>query len=81
MKRFNPKAWIGFFVRYTSSNIYYIWNPLFNKIVITRDVIFDEETLFDGNMESLRDDFVKLDLEEIASMLYKYKPLLANLLS
>ena len=45
-----------------------------------RDVIFDKETLFDRNIESLRDDFTKLDLEEIASILYKYKPPLANLL-
>ena len=44
------------------------------------DIIFDEETLFDRNIESLQDDFAKLDLEEIASILYKYKPLLANLL-
>ena len=28
----------------------------------------------------MQDDFTKLDLEEIASILYKYKPLLANLL-
>ena len=80
MKWLNPKAWIGFLVGYASCNIYCIWNLLLNKVVITRDVIFDEETLFDGNMESLRDDLAKLDLEEIASMLRKYEPLLANLL-
>ena len=80
LKRFNPKAWIGFLVGYASSNTYRIWNPLLNKIVTTRDVIFDEETLFDGNMESLRDDFAELDLEEIASMLRKYEPPPANLL-
>ena len=31
-------------------------------------------------MESLRDDFAELDFEEIASILCKYEPPLANLL-
>jgi hypothetical protein len=39
--------------------------------VIPRDVIFDEQETFDGNLESLRDDIREIDLEELAELLQK----------
>jgi hypothetical protein len=72
LKRFNPKAWIGYLVGYTSSNTFRIWNPVLNKVVIMRDVIFNEEETFSGALEELRDDIRELDLDELSTLLQEY---------
>jgi hypothetical protein len=72
LKRFNPKAWIGYLVGYTSSNTFRIWNPVLNKVVIMRDVIFDEEETFSGALKELRDDIRELELDELSTLLQEY---------
>ena len=67
LKRLDPKAWIGYLVGYTSSNIYRIWVLLLNKVISIRDVIFNEEEVFDGNLDHLKDDVREVDLEELAN--------------
>jgi hypothetical protein len=69
LKRFDPKAWIGYLVGYDSSNVYRIWNPALNKVVSTRDVIFDETSTFSGNVMGLQDDFLQVNLDELADLL------------
>jgi hypothetical protein len=69
LQRFNPKAWIGYLIGYDSTNIYRIWNPLTNKIVRARDVIFNEDEVFTGNLERLRDDIKDISLPELAELL------------
>ena len=46
--KLNPRAHIGYLVRYDSTNIFRIWIPYKGKVISTRDVIFDEYTFFDG---------------------------------
>ncbi|KAL2137577.1 hypothetical protein VTI28DRAFT_8991 [Corynascus sepedonium] len=72
LKRFNPKAWIGYLVGYTSSNTYRIWNPLLNKIVVMRDVVFNEQETFSGRLEELRDDIKEIDLDKLSTLLQEY---------
>ena len=73
LKRFNPKAWIGFLVGYDSSNVYRIWNPQTGQVISTRDVIFDEQETFSGNkdelVQALCDDVRDMSLNEITSLL------------
>jgi hypothetical protein len=69
LQRFNPKAWIGYLVGYDSTNKYRIWNPKLNKIVSTRDVIFDEDSCFDGDIKKLQDDLLHIDLNELTELL------------
>ncbi|KAF6514078.1 hypothetical protein HZS61_006334 [Fusarium oxysporum f. sp. conglutinans] len=64
--RLKPKGWIGFLVGYRSSNIYRIWIPTINRIVNTRDVIFNEDEGCNGDWESFKDELLEADLEEIA---------------
>ena len=71
LKRLDPKAWIGYLVGYSSTNIYRIWVPLLNRIISTRDVIFNEEERFTGNLEALKNDVREVDLEELAKLLQK----------
>ncbi len=42
-----PRVYIGYLVGYISSNIYRIWVPLFRKVIISRNIIFDENIFFD----------------------------------
>ena len=55
LKRFELKAWIRYLIRYDSTNVYRIWNPVENKVIRLRDVVFDELTVFDRNIETLKD--------------------------
>lgn len=69
LQRLNPKAWIGYLVGYSSTNIYRIWNPLANKVFSTRDVIFNEEEIFSGNIEALKSDCLHIQLDELQLLL------------
>jgi hypothetical protein len=67
LQRLDPKAWVGYLVGYRSSNIYRIWIPSLAKVISTRDVVFDEQAVFDGKTEDLMDNLMHNTLEEIAS--------------
>jgi hypothetical protein len=49
--------------------VYRLWNPVLNKIVRTRDVTFNEDELFDGNLDHLRDDLCHVKLDELSDLL------------
>lgn len=68
-QKLNPKAWIGYLVGYNSTNIYRIWNPRTNKIVVIRDVTFNEKERFNGNLQTLKDDLLKVSSEELEVLL------------
>ncbi|KAL6174405.1 hypothetical protein ACJQWK_00528 [Exserohilum turcicum] len=67
LQRLDPKAWIGYLVGYQASTIYRIWIPSLAKVISTRDVIFDENTIFDGKTEDLMDSLMHSTLSEIAA--------------
>jgi hypothetical protein len=67
LQRLDPKAWIGYLVGYRSSNIYRIWIPPLGKVISTRDVVFNEDSIFDGRIEDLRDSLMHNTLKEIAT--------------
>lgn len=67
LQRLDPKAWIGYLVGYRSSNIYRIWIPSLGKVISTRDVVFDEESIFDGRIEDLKESLMHSTLQEIAT--------------
>ena len=69
LQRFNPKAWIGYLVGYDSTNIYRVWNPVINKVVRTRDVTFNEYKTFNGDLETLKDDMLRIQLDELSKLL------------
>jgi hypothetical protein len=69
LQRFNPKAWIGYLVGYNSTNVYRIWNPVLNKVIVTRDVIFNEQETFNGDLEALKDDMLHVRLDELSKSL------------
>ena len=69
LERLSPKAWIGFLVGYSSSNLYRVWLPTRNKVIVMRDVHFNEESLFDGRIESLRQNVKVMAPDLLAEVL------------
>ena len=72
MKRLNrlaPKAWIGYLVGYSSNNQYRIWLPTRNKVIVTRDVHFNEDNVFDGQLQTLKLDAKMMDPALLARVL------------
>jgi hypothetical protein len=69
LQRFDPKAWIGFLVGYDSTNNYRIWNPSLNKVVSTRDVVFNEDAFFSGDVQQLKDDLLHVNVNELSELL------------
>ncbi len=56
------KAWIDFLMKYDSINVYQIWNSVFNKIIWIRNVIFNEKTVFNKDIEAARLKFKKAQI-------------------
>jgi transposase InsO family protein len=48
LRKLDPRAHIGYLVGYNSTNIFRVWIPHQGKVISTRDVLFDEDTFFDG---------------------------------
>ncbi|KAJ3454849.1 hypothetical protein MRS44_013449 [Fusarium solani] len=69
MHNWRTPAWIGFLVGYESTNIYRIWNPQTGRIISTRDVIFNEDERFDGNINQLKDDLLHIGKQELIDLL------------
>jgi len=38
-------------------------------VIRARDVIFDKDQIFDGNLEKLRDDCLNIDLDDLSALL------------
>jgi hypothetical protein len=66
LQKLDPKAWIGYLVGYRSSNIYRIWIPSTGRVISTRDVVFDEETVFDGSEKEIMDNLMHSTTTQIA---------------
>ncbi|KID82365.1 polyprotein [Metarhizium guizhouense ARSEF 977] len=49
-QKLEPRAHIGYLVGYQSSNNFRIWVPHKNKVITTRDVIFNEASFFDNKL-------------------------------
>ena len=47
----NPRAHIGYLVGYHSSNIYRIWVPRLKKVILSRDVTFNEHEFYSQGNE------------------------------
>lgn len=69
LQRFNPKAWIGYLVGYNSTNIYRIWNPLKNRVITARDVMFNEKETLSGDIQQVKDDLLHITSEELEALL------------
>ena len=67
-QKLTKKAHIRYLIGYDSSNIYRIWNASKNKVIRTRDIIFDENSCYDSTNIDLNqlisEPFIETDLLE-----------------
>ena len=64
-----PKVWIKYLVKYLLIDLYHIWIPPYNKVIITKDVYFNKEEVFDGNTEILKCDVKNISLEHLLKII------------
>ena len=69
LKRLSPKIWIRYLVRYLLTNLYRIWISPYNKVIITRDVYFNKEKVFNGNTEILKCDIKNISLKYLVKII------------
>jgi len=67
--KLKPRAWIGYLISYNSSNIYRIWNPITNRVISTRDMVFNEKEIFNRDIQALKDDYLHLQLNKLSQLL------------
>jgi hypothetical protein len=48
---------IGYLVGYCASNIYRIWVPVLDKVIVTRNVVFDENILYSSKAREQLDGY------------------------
>ena len=56
-----PRAHVGYLVGYHASNIYRIWVPKLKKVILSRDVRFNEEEFFDPAQEEHLETVMEYD--------------------
>ena len=62
LRKLDSKAHIGFLVGYESTNIYQIWVPHKKKVISVRDVIFNEDEIWNGeSIQYTADRIQKMD--------------------
>ena len=59
LQKLDPKLHVGFLIGYESTNIYRTWVPHKKKVVSVRDVIFNEEEVWDGKPIQRTPDEIK----------------------
>jgi hypothetical protein len=69
LERFEPKAWLGYLVGYNAASIYRIWVPKLGRVVSTRDVIFNQDEGFNGNLDDEDDDLFRMTVADLAALL------------
>lgn len=51
LDRLEPRAQIGYLIGYNSTNIFRIWIPQLDRVIVSRDVVFDETKTYDPAFE------------------------------
>jgi hypothetical protein len=74
--KLKPRAWLGYLVGYSSTNIFKIWVPILKNVIRTRDVIFKEDEFYGGDLYKLPLKVREMDLvvqEQLRQKLDKLK--------
>jgi hypothetical protein len=71
----NARGHIGYLVGYYASNIYRIWVPDLDRVIITRNVTFDEDILYIPDQEKAEGQPLKIiqDIVEMIEMDIEYQ--------
>lgn len=67
--KLGPRAHVGYLVGYHASNIYRIWVPKHNQVILSRDVRFNEEEFFDPAKEEQLETEAVIEYKPTAQVL------------
>ena len=56
-------------MRYLLINLYYIWIPLYNKVIIIKDIYFNKEEVFDGSTEIVKYNMKNISLKYLLEII------------
>ena len=68
LDQLKSRAWIDFLISYDSINVYQIWNSVFNKVIWIKNIIFNEKTVFNDNIETARLELKKTQTAQNMSL-------------
>jgi len=63
LRKLQPRAHIGFLVSYELMNIYRVWIPHKKKVILARDILFNEDKFYDGKPIQLTAELIS-ELDE-----------------
>jgi hypothetical protein len=66
LQRTERNAQVGYLVGYNSTNIYRIWVPRLKRVIVTRDVTFDETKVYDPSYEA---SILEIDLQKTVQVI------------
>jgi len=69
LNKLEPNAWISYLVGYDSTNIYRVWNPKLNRVIRVRDVTFNEDEFYNGDLDSFKDNLLNVTKEEMDELI------------
>ena len=67
LQKLVSRAYIGYLVGYKSTNIYKVWIFYKKKVMLARDVIFNEEVFFDGKPTKITTKLI-IALDEVINL-------------
>jgi len=70
LNKLEPNTWISYLIGYDFINIYYVWNLKLNRVIRVRDVTFNEDKFYNGNLNNFKDDLLNVIKEEIDKLIY-----------
>jgi hypothetical protein len=63
-----PRAYIGYLVRYVASNIYRIWVLELKRVIVTRNVVFDETQFYSEHLDKALGIGIENKRKEVATI-------------
>ena len=68
-----PRGHIGYLVGYCASNIYRIWVPVLDKVIVTRNVTFDENILYSSKAHEQLDGHSVAEARSVVELIEEEK--------
>ena len=68
LKRLLLKVYIRYLIKYLLTNLYRIWIPLYNKIIIIKDIYFNKKEIFNGNTKILKYNVKNISLRYLVEI-------------
>ena len=68
LDQLKSRIWIDYLVSYDSTNVYQIWNLIFNKMIQTKNIIFDKKMIFNKDIEATKLELKKTQIVQNISL-------------